>query len=411
MTFPSAAAELARVRAGEISVREAISARLKQLRQCDDRTSAVASFEDEHVLREADRLDARFVDDRDAIGPLHGLAITVKDWIDVQGFRCAGVSDDSDRRPPADATVVRRLRAAGAIVVAKTKAWGPAAPAEGYVRHPTHDERMPGGSSTGEAVVVAAGASLVGVGSDSGGSIRLPASWCGVVGVKPTAGLIPLTGHYPRVGERHDGRTQIGPIARSVDDAALLLAVMARRDEDISTPPVAIDWTGVDVTAGLTFAVVTDEPDHALSDAEVRGAVQSAAARLEEAGLRRVEWSEPWLSDGLEITRQYWTRTSRTGAEIDQHLRDWDTFRFRYLRGSAHVDVLLTPSTPTPAPLREVIGEEQYRFTVPASLTGSPAIAVPFGAAANGLPLSVQLIGRPWDDRRVLAVARLLERS
>ncbi len=148
----------------------------------------------------------------------------------MAGFTCAGESPDHrDRRPSADATAVARLRRAGAVIVAKTVAWR-APSGDTVVRHPADPDRSPGGSSTGEAIAVASGASPLGVGSDSGGSIRLPAAWCGACGLKPTAGRVPGTGHFPRVGALSDGRTQIGPLARSVDDLGLVLGIIAGPD-------------------------------------------------------------------------------------------------------------------------------------------------------------------------------------
>jgi amidase len=410
MVFDSAWGAVTRLRSGEISVREAVRAQLALLHACDRATHAVAWFDDDLAEREAERLDTLFFRSRSEIGPLHGLPITVKDWIDVAGFPCAGDTGQQDRRPTADATVVRRLREAGAIVIAKTTAWGPDASDARHVRHPTHADRMPGGSSAGEAVAVASGASVVGIGSDSGGSIRLPASWCGVVGFKPTTGLLPTTGHFPRVGERHDGRTQIGPIARSLVDVGLLLEVIAGPDGlDSGVPPVEVPWHEPVSPEGLSFAVVTGDDGIAEVDDDVLVAVEAAASALDAAGLARVEWTAPWVAEGLEVTRRYWGRSDQSGSEVDRQLWDWDTFRYRYRRASANVDVLLTPTTSGVAPVRGDITDDHFRFTVQASLTGSPAVAVPFGASADGLPLSVQLIGRPWEDHKLVAIARLLE--
>jgi amidase len=410
MEFDSAWGAVTRLRSGEISVREAVTAQLERLHECDRATHAVAWFDDDVAGREAERLDTSFFRDRGSIGPLHGLPITVKDWIDVEGFPCAGDTGQHDRRPSADATVVRRLREAGAVVIAKTVAWGPDGGEERTVLHPTHADRLPGGSSTGEAVAVASGASIVGIGSDSGGSLRLPASWCGVVGFKPTTGLVPTTGHFPRVSDRHDGRTQIGPIARSLVDAGLILTVIAGADGlDAATPPVELPWYEPLSAQGLTFAVVGGEEGAPAVDGDVASAVEVAASLLEGVGLRRVRWTAPWSAEGLDITRRYWSRSTLTGAEVERQLWDWDTFRYRYRRAAADVDVLLTPTTATVAPVRGEVEEDHFAFTVAASLTGSPAVAVPFGEARGGLPLSVQLIGRPWEDPKVLAIARVLE--
>jgi amidase len=192
LTGGTIAALLAIIHSGQASATEVVSAHLAALHRLDTRTNAIAAFEDEWVLADAGRLDRAFLAGG-VTGPLHGLPLTVKDWIDVAGFPCAGESDEHRaRRPLADATAVARLRRAGPVVVAKTKVWGPSSGPD-VVRHPVDPCRSAGGSSTGEAVAVASGASAAGIGSDSGGSIRLPAAWCGVYGLKPTADGMPLT--------------------------------------------------------------------------------------------------------------------------------------------------------------------------------------------------------------------------
>lgn len=165
--------------------------------------------------------------------------------------------------------------------------------------------------------------------------------------------------------------------------------------------------TGVDLS-GASFAVVTREEPWRTS-AALGSAVESAARVLEAAGLTRVEWPAPWLSAGLHITRDHWRRDQLAGAEVDRHLTEWDRFREDYLTAAEHVDLLLTPVTRESAPAHRELTGDDFVFTLPASLTGSPAMAVPSGRDADGLPLSVQLVGRPWEDMRVLAAARLLE--
>ena len=353
------------------------------------------------MLFRSRRLDELFVHDRSAIGPLHGVPVTIKDWIDVDGFPCAGTTDRSDRRPERDATVVARLRQAGAVVIAKTKPWGD-------VLHPIDPSRSPGGSSTGEAVAVSSGGSLGGLGSDSGGSIRLPAAWCGVLGYKPTAGLVPNTGHFPRVGAHHDGRTQIGPIGHTIDDLTLLMAVIAGPDElDAGVPPIDLLWSFQTKPVNQRFAVIVAEADQA-----VRAAVDRAAATLQAAGLERVEWTAPWLEESFDLTRRYWDRTRRSGAEVDRDLHDWDTFRFRYLRATRKIDYILTPVAATAAPVTTedgVLPTHHFSYTAPASLTGSPALSIPSGNDEH-LPVAVQLIGKPWHDPKLLAAARYLAR-
>ena len=398
---------LAAVRTGEVSVEEVVVARLARLHDLDDVTAAIAAFEDDRALADARALDRIQAEGR-PLGPLHGLPVTVKDWIDVEGFPCAGEGGRAiGRRPSVDATVVARLRAAGAVVVAKTRTWDDGAPG-GAVLHPLDASRMPGGSSSGEAVAVAAGASLLGIGSDSGGSIRLPAAWCGVLGFKPTAGRVPTTGHFPRVGALSDGRTQIGPLAPDLDTIERVLPVIAGPDgHDAGVVPVPLGVADEAGLAGGRFAVLVGDGGWKATP-EVVAAVEEAAAALAGAGLERVEWTVPWLDGALDITRRYWGRSQLDGAGVAQQLWDWDRFRRRYLEAVQGIDLLLTPTVAGVAPRRREVTGEDFVFTLPASLTGSPAISLPAGAGADGLPLAVQLIGRPWEDHRVLAAARTL---
>ncbi len=397
---------LAAVLAGQVSATEVVTAHLAALHAVHERTHAVAAFGDDRALDDARRLDQAFAAGG-ATGPLHGLPVTIKDWIDVEGFPCAGDTGQADRWPASDATVVARLRRAGAVVLAKTHAWGPAS-AEQRVTHPADPRRSPGGSSTGEGVVVAAGASVLGLGSDSGGSVRLPAAWCGVFGLKPTAGRVPGTGHFPRTGALSDGRTQIGPLARDVADLERVLAVIAGQDwRDAGVPPVPLLPARAARLDGASFAVLAGE-DPWWPVPDLAQALDRAAAALSAAGLTRTEWRVPWLGEALDITRRYWARSSLTGEQVDRQLWDWDRFRRRYLEAAEDVDFLLTPACLEPAPEHRKTTSEDFIFTLPVSLTGSPAISIPAGADASGLPLSVQLIGRPWEDHRALAAASLL---
>ena len=404
------AALLRALRAGEVAAVDVAGAHLRALRRAHAATNAVAAFDDERALADADRLD-RALAAGVAPGRLHGLPVTVKDWIDEEGFPCAGASvDQLDRRPLADATVVARLRRAGVVVLAKTVPWGPQEGA-GRVRHPTDPDRSPGGSSTGEAVLVADGASPLGIGSDSGGSIRLPAAWCGVFGLKPTAGLVPTTGHFPRVGALSDGRTQIGPLARSVDLLELVLQVIAGPDgRDAGVSPVPLRHSSEAGLVGARFAVTTGEPPWSTTP-ELEDAAERAAGALSGAGLVRTGWSAPWLGEALDITRRYWSRAELSGRQAADQLWDWDRFRRRYLQASEHVDLLVTPVTRHTAPRHRAIVADDFVFTLPANLTGSPAVAVPMGPGRAGMPLAVQLVGRPWEDHRVLAAARLVAAS
>ena len=294
---------LGRLRRGEVTAVAVVERQLELLRRAHAVTNGVAAFEDARALADAAALDRGFAA-CGPVGPLHGLPVTVKDWIDVEGFPCAGETDDRDRRPAHDATVVRRLRAAGAVVVAKTRPWG-------GVAHPRDPARTVGGSSSGEAVLVAAGASMLGLGSDSGGSIRLPAAWAGACGLRPTFGRVPTTGHYPRVGPRSDGRTVIGPLAACVDDLELALTVIAGPDgRDMGAAPVPLRPAGMGGAGevdGLRVAVALGEGPWRPGP-RVAAAVEWAADVLVAAGARRVPWEFPWLEPAWDITQRYWAR-------------------------------------------------------------------------------------------------------
>ncbi len=228
---------------------EVVEAHLGRIAEVNPKLNAVVALDADSALSaaaDADSLRAR----GGPIGPLHGVPVTIKDWIDVAGLPCTG-GDPAfrNRIPSEDATVVSRLRQAGAIVLGKSNVM---ADNEVYGRtfNPHDLTRSPGGSSSGEAAIVAAGGSALGLGSDSGGSLRQPAHLCGVATIKPTTGLVPLTGHFPAIEPMLDPRTVIGPIARSVEDLALALGVISGEDgRDPSVAPVPLrDWRDVDLS-------------------------------------------------------------------------------------------------------------------------------------------------------------------
>ena len=308
-------------------------------------TNCVATWNPE-AEAEAEALDARFAT-AGAVGPLHGVPITVKDWIDVAGLPCTGGEiAHRDRVPTRDATVVARLRAAGAIVIAKTtvqvdsELWGP-------VRNPVDPPRSPGASSSGEAAAVGGGGSLLGIGSDSGGSLRVPAAWCGVATLKPSAGRVPTTGHFPRVGERMDGRTVIGPLATSVRTLGDVLAVIAGPDgADAGIAPVVLGEPGAVAVDRLRVGWFTGGDGH-VTTPDISSAVMAAVKTLETAGSVNVGSIDQRLDEALGITLRYWKRSAGRleGWDVEAHLADWDRYRTRMLRAHAEVDVVVMPVT------------------------------------------------------------------
>jgi amidase len=274
-------------------------------------------------------------------------------------------------------------------------------PAHGRTVNPRDPTRAPGGSSSGAAAVVAAGASPLALGSDSGGSIRLPAAWCGVCALKPSFGRVPLTGHFPRLGSLSDARTVIGPLANSVADLALALQLSAGPDGlDGGTMPVPLeDFDRVDVSRlriGTMQGGNTQEVLTAIT------ALRAAGATIVDDPLADVR------EEALEITRRYWNRAQLDGRAHEQLLWDWDRFQRKLLQAMAPTDVLLVPATTEPAPpWRESI-DTDYVWQLPWSLTGSPAVVLPV-RRVHGRPVALQIVSQRWNDADVLAVARCLE--
>lgn len=457
---PSAVTWLARLRAGELSARDLVARTLERIDAADTVVHAVTASDPEAALRAADAADAarRGGDER----PLLGLPVTVKDCLDVAGLpTLSGTLARRGHVATADATVVARLRAAGAIPVAKTNVPELCSSFEtdnlvhGRTNHPLDPERTPGGSSGGEAAVLGADASIVGIGTDGGGSIRVPAHYVGIVGLRPTVGRTPETGAWPDT--RATGTadlTCVGPMARHVEDLALLLPVIAGADD---VDPFAVDVALGDprrvAFRGLRVGVLLDHPHAAPITDGVRAAVERAARTLEQQGAAVVPIDASALAgDGPSATELFFAAAGADGgaamraATADAHghhhpqfaallaaaaaddpptAADYFAVRERLHRFRAHVrarfatiDALLAPVVSGPAPRH---GEPPAR--VPAAryldyaafehahlvaVAGLPSCAVPV-ATEDGLPVGVQVAAAPFREDVALAVAGALE--
>jgi amidase len=313
------------------------------------------------------------------------------------------------------------MRAAGAILLGKTNV-NDGAPVYARPNNPYDTARSPGGSSSGEAAIIAAGGSPLGIGSDSGGSIRVPAAWCGVAGLKPTNGLVPSTGHFPRITPMRDPRTTIGPLARRVEDLALALRIVAGPDaRDPGVVPVTLgDPAAIDVPS-LRVAWYTGMPG-ASPSSSVTAAMQAAAGALHDAGAAVHEAAPPRLDESMPITVAYWSRTSSmsltewspyrpstlTADEVERSIFEWERFRASMLRFMDDYDVILCPATADIAPEHRAMSDEDVAYTLPYSLTGSPVVVVRCGESA-GLPIGVQVVARAWHDHVALAAAERVE--
>jgi amidase len=323
--------------------------------------------------------------------------------------------------PGRDATVVARMRAAGAILLGKTNCppWGGGSTTEnelyGRTNNPYDLARTPGGSSGGEAAAIAAGMSPVGLGSDSGGSLRQPAHFCGIACLKPTAGLVPPTGLVDdegAIGAMSDPRTQVGPLARFVGDLSLVLGAIAgwdRREPD-AVPVVVGDPEAVRL-AGLRAAIHVDN-GIVPPEAEAVAATEAAARALGEAGVAVEERALP--EGGHELTREVWASYDgrMRSDELYRLLRRWDAYRHRMLDFMEPYDLVLCPVFPGAAVRHEEVGPEFGKgvsYSTPFSLTGWPVAVVRAGETSAGLPVGVQLPARPWHDDVALAAAAQVE--
>ena len=465
--WEAGAAELAeRVRAMELSPVEVLNAHLERIEAVNPRINTIVTLVDD-ALDRAKEAEAAIVGGY-TIGPLHGVPFTIKDCVDTAGVRTTrGSRLFQDRVPAADARVVARLKAAGGILMAKTNLpeftlwWETDNTVFGRTVNPWDFERTAGGSSGGEAAALAAGLSPLGIGSDVGGSIRNPAHNCGVVGLKPTHGRVPLTGHWPETLLR---AMHVGPMARTVRDVDLALHIISGPDGvDPYAPPVPVPDR---VVPDPGTARVTDSPDPYESlfgvkvgwnagrafgpvAPEVSDAVSRAARALDEAGCQVEEVPLPALekTDTQALTATVYTAEGNhyfqpivagRKAELSPNIRrrlgarsptlreyldalaDWEQVRQGMARYFREYELLLCPCVPLPAHPHDVTeltiaGEtvaarNALRATIPWDVTGSPAISVPFARSSEGLPIGVQIVGRHFDEPTVLRAALALER-
>jgi amidase len=403
------------IAAKNLSSVEVVRAHLEHIHTVNPRLNAVVFAPAESAIREARNADRRAQNPRAVLGPLHGVPFTVKDIFNTAGLpTTTGLRMMRSRIPDHDATVVARLRRAGAILIGKTNCPPGGAeddgwtPSRGATRNPYDINRTPGATSSGEAAIIAAGGSPLGVGSDSGGSLRIPAHYCGVAALKPTAGLVPVTGAYGLVGGMSDMRGQVGPMARYVSDLRIALRILAGPDGlDSAVVPVRA-WTAPKLD-GLRVAWYADDgmarPTPAIS-AAVKGAARALAAR----GCTITEERPPSLAEAYQLTLAFWGR-KHIGYE---HLYErWDAFRTAFLKFMARFDVVLSPVSPEVAPLLKLRPESNHQlsYTVPYSLSGNPCVVVRAGTSSEGMPIGVQVVAGNFRDATALRAARAIERA
>ncbi|GAB3497548.1 amidase [Amycolatopsis cihanbeyliensis] len=437
-------------RSGELSPVEATTAALETIAERDDQYNAYCLVDEEVALEQAKSSEERWREGN-PIGWLDGVPASIKDmfltqgWPTLRGSRCI----EADQFWEVDSPVTARMREHGLVLLGKTTTpelgWKAVtdSPREGITRNPWNTALTAGGSSGGSAAAVAAGMGELSVGTDGGGSVRIPASFCGIVGFKPTGGRIPL---YP--ASPFGALAHAGPMARSVDDTALILDVLALpdyRDPNALQPPLSTyreavrrDVRGLNVAFSPTLGYVDVDP-------EVAQLIATTVAALSEAGLR-IEEADPGFTDPIDSFDVLWSAgaakwldTFPEGAaeKVDPGLRTvWeqghtysasdylgamaDRAALGIQMGEFHTryDALITPAVPIPPfeaghdvpPGSGLDSWPQWaRFSYPFNMTQQPAISVPAGFTSKGLPVGLQIVGPRHSDDLVLAVAKLVE--
>jgi amidase len=453
LVLQPAVRQLELLRSGELSVVELAEAHIEQIARLNPRLNAFADFDAERVRAEAKRLD----ESKAPRGPLHGLPVTVKSCIATAGYRCEiGSLLHEGEVPREDAVVVARLRAAGALILGTTNcpeflmAYETANLLHGQTNNPWDLERTPGGSSGGESAAIAAGLSAAGLGSDSGGSVRVPAHFTGICSLKPTPGRIPGRGHLPPCVGPFATLGSIGPMARTMADVALIFRTLSGQDpHDPVSPPIALREPSPEELRTNTIGYFEDDGLVPVTP-ETRAAVRAAAGALRSAGFR----VEPFRPRTLETLRKLWWkffvqcgamfyepdirgRRGRlspifseflgiaesvpplTAVELLNAWAELDLIRAKTLAEMSEFPVLLCPVASIPAfrhGERKWIVEGQaveyldaVRFTEWFNALAAPAAVVPVGRSLEGLPIGVQIVARPFEDETALGVAAVVD--
>jgi amidase len=447
----ASATELARaIRAKEVSSEEVVDAHLQRIEDVNSKLNAVVQLTADVARAQAREADAALAQGH-VKGSLHGVPITIKDNIETAGLICTGGTKGRvSFVPTEDATVVARMRAAGAILLGKTNMpeLGLAFETDNLVYGRTNNPydllRTPGGSSGGEAAIIAAGGSPLGLGNDMGGSIRLPSHCCGIAGIKPTTGRVPKTGHFPYPTGWLDPLWQTGPMARFVEDLILTLPIIAGVDwhDPTAIPTPLGDPKKVDLKS-LRVAFYTD--NGIMSPApEIVEAVKKTAKVLSDAGmtveedrpegieqsfdiflrlgaadgyagveslLKMVGTTEmhPWIESMSEFSRE----AVLTTAEFGGLMLEWARFRSSMLSFMKKYDIIICPVHAFAAmPHGAIMALENLAgtsYTIAYNLTGWPGVVVRGGTSPEGLPIGVQVVARPWREDVALAVAQYVE--
>ena len=449
--YASAKSMAQAVRDKEVSAVELVEAHLGRIEEVNSALNAVVQLAAERARAEAVEADAALARG-ESKGALHGVPFTLKDSIDTEGIiTTGGTLGRKDFVPDADATVTARLRAAGGILLGKTNTPELTYAGEtdnlvyGRTNNPFDLSRAPGGSSGGAGAIVCCGGAAFDIGSDTGGSVRGPAHYCGITGIKPNSGRVPRTGHIvPHSFGAVDSLTQNGPMARYVEDLALILSIISGPDwDDPHIVPMPLgNPADVDIS-GLRVAFYTDNGLRVPTD-EIVAAVRSAANALEDAGCLVEEDLPRAIPDNPDINNQLSQGDGQAGArrllakygttethewmtrllekasenmvsvgEYTAVLEKIDSYRSAMLGFMENYDVIVCPVSAFAAlPHGESMTDENrsgINYTATYNITGWPSTVVRGGTSPDGLPIGVQVVARPWREDVSLAVAQYLE--
>jgi aspartyl-tRNA(Asn)/glutamyl-tRNA(Gln) amidotransferase subunit A len=450
----SSALEL--IRSQKTSPQDLVAACLRQIERLNPALRAFITVSDvvarsgEAATKQSPSVNKEIASGSALAMTLGGIPMAVKDLFDTAGIRTTvGSKFFADNIPETDAFVIEKLKQAGAVIMGKTNTHEIALgvtgnnPHYGTARNPWNKTRIPGGSSSGSAIAVATGMALGALGTDTGGSIRIPASLCGVVGFKPTYGRVSLRGVFPLSWNLD----HVGPLTKTVEDAALIMQVISVYDpmDPASIKILMGDYLGhlVDDVKDRKIAFGVGEYIEG-SDSTVLDAVREAARVFKSMGCKVEEVNVDWLreaalanktmtqADGAAVHRERLKeQPDWFGEDIRRRLEDGaKTTSTEYIlarRTQAEVrkrcehffetyDLLILPTTPITAPPIEGLDALEQaarltRFTAPFNLTGLPALSVPCGFTGNGLPIGLQIISRAWADARVLNAGYAYEQS
>lgn len=455
LVLASAGQQLELVRVGKASVLELAEAHIRQIERLNPVINALVDFDAERVREQARALDAR----KDSRGVLHGLPMTIKSSISTAGYLCEiGSTIHRGDVSTEDAAAVASLRAAGAVILGTSNcpeflmAYETDNLLHGRTNNPYDLERSPGGSSGGEAAAIAACMSAGGLGSDSGGSVRLPAHFTGICALKPTPGRVPGRGHLPPCVGPFSILGAIGPMARSIADVTLLFEAISGYDatDPISTP-VAFRKRELADLKEMRIGYFEDDGLVGVTR-ETRNALHDSAAALRDAGFR----VEPFRPRTLELLRKLWWKffvqcgamfyqpairgkesqlspifreflsiAEKDGplgsAELLDAWAELDLLRGKTLIEMESYPILLCPVASVPAfrhgerswviDSQRVDYLDAMRFTQWFNALAAPAAVVPVGRLPEGLPIGVQIVARPYEDEIALAVADIVDKA